>query len=73
MGEQCVFILVCLSLQEVREMINLPNTGADMLPADFEGIAEALKGKCIQIKEFIYMENNPHVNPNPSSVRPRGD
>lgn len=32
------------SLQEVREMINLPETTADMLPDDFEGIAEALKG-----------------------------
>ncbi len=31
-------------------MVNLPNTRADMLPADFEGIAEALKGKNIQIK-----------------------
>lgn len=25
-------------------MINLPETKADMLPGDFEGIAEALKG-----------------------------
>ncbi len=58
-------VYLSLSLQEVREMINLPNTGADMLPADFEGIAEALKGKCIKIIWFIYMENIPDVNPNP--------
>ncbi|RXN08911.1 NADPH:adrenodoxin mitochondrial [Labeo rohita] len=30
-------------LKELREMVNLPNTRADMLPTDFEGIAEALK------------------------------
>lgn len=35
-------------LQEVREMINLPETNADMLPGDFEGIAEALKGTDIK-------------------------
>ncbi|KAK7135087.1 hypothetical protein R3I93_018252 [Phoxinus phoxinus] len=34
---------IACTIKEVREMVNLPNTGADMLPSDFEGIAEALK------------------------------
>lgn len=38
-------VYFCSSYQELREMVNLPNTRADMLPTDFEGIAEALKGK----------------------------
>jgi len=32
-------------LQEVREMVNLPDTRPEMVGADFEGIAEALKSK----------------------------
>ncbi|KAG9267239.1 NADPH:adrenodoxin oxidoreductase, mitochondrial [Astyanax mexicanus] len=31
------------TIKEVREMINLPDTTADMLPADFKGISETLK------------------------------
>lgn len=46
-------------------MVNLPNSRADMLPADFEGIAEALKGKNNKIKAYNLHKNNPHVNPNP--------
>ncbi|XP_026988585.1 NADPH:adrenodoxin oxidoreductase, mitochondrial isoform X1 [Tachysurus fulvidraco] len=34
---------IACTIKEVREMMNLPETRADMLPADFEGIAEALK------------------------------
>ncbi|KAB5555777.1 hypothetical protein PHYPO_G00038020 [Pangasianodon hypophthalmus] len=34
---------IACTIKEVREMINLPETKADMLPGDFEGIAEALK------------------------------
>uniref|UniRef100_A0A8C1AMV0 NADPH:adrenodoxin oxidoreductase, mitochondrial n=1 Tax=Cyprinus carpio carpio TaxID=630221 RepID=A0A8C1AMV0_CYPCA len=34
---------IACTIKELREMVNLPNTRADMLPADFEGIAEALK------------------------------
>uniref|UniRef100_A0A8B9JFA3 NADPH:adrenodoxin oxidoreductase, mitochondrial n=1 Tax=Astyanax mexicanus TaxID=7994 RepID=A0A8B9JFA3_ASTMX len=33
------------TIKEVREMINLPDTTADMLPADFKGISETLKGR----------------------------
>ncbi|KAF7705560.1 NADPH:adrenodoxin oxidoreductase, mitochondrial [Silurus meridionalis] len=35
---------IACTIKEVREMINLPETKADMLPSDFEGIAEVLKG-----------------------------
>ncbi|KAI4892466.1 hypothetical protein NFI96_012576 [Prochilodus magdalenae] len=34
---------IACTIKEVREMINLPDTRADMLPADFEGISETLK------------------------------
>ncbi|KAK3529150.1 hypothetical protein QTP70_018104 [Hemibagrus guttatus] len=34
---------IACTIKEVREMMNLPETNADMLPGDFEGIAEALK------------------------------
>uniref|UniRef100_A0AAR2L2X1 NADPH:adrenodoxin oxidoreductase, mitochondrial n=1 Tax=Pygocentrus nattereri TaxID=42514 RepID=A0AAR2L2X1_PYGNA len=34
---------IACTIKEVREMINLPDTAADMLPADFESISEALK------------------------------
>ncbi|KAM9463294.1 NADPH:adrenodoxin oxidoreductase, mitochondrial isoform 1-T2 [Clarias gariepinus] len=34
---------IACTIKEVREMMNLPETKADMLPGDFEGIAEALK------------------------------
>ncbi|KAF5909074.1 NADPH:adrenodoxin oxidoreductase, mitochondrial, partial [Clarias magur] len=34
---------IACTIKEVREMINLPETKADMFPGDFEGIAEALK------------------------------
>uniref|UniRef100_A0A8C1VV01 NADPH:adrenodoxin oxidoreductase, mitochondrial n=1 Tax=Cyprinus carpio TaxID=7962 RepID=A0A8C1VV01_CYPCA len=34
---------IACTIKELREMVNLPNSRADMLPADFEGIAEALK------------------------------
>ncbi|KAI2658250.1 NADPH:adrenodoxin oxidoreductase, mitochondrial [Labeo rohita] len=34
---------IACTIKELREMVNLPNTRADMLPTDFEGIAEALK------------------------------
>ncbi|XP_017338880.1 NADPH:adrenodoxin oxidoreductase, mitochondrial isoform X6 [Ictalurus punctatus] len=34
---------IACTIKEVREMINLPETKADMLPGEFEGIAEALK------------------------------
>lgn len=43
-----IFHLSFFSVQEVREMMNLPETKANMLPADFEGIAEALKGMAIK-------------------------
>uniref|UniRef100_A0A672R9Z1 Ferredoxin reductase n=1 Tax=Sinocyclocheilus grahami TaxID=75366 RepID=A0A672R9Z1_SINGR len=33
---------IACTIKELREMANLPNTRADMLPADFEGIAEDL-------------------------------
>lgn len=33
------------SPQELREMVKLPDTRPEMLAADFEGVAEALKGK----------------------------
>uniref|UniRef100_A0A672R960 Ferredoxin reductase n=1 Tax=Sinocyclocheilus grahami TaxID=75366 RepID=A0A672R960_SINGR len=38
---------IACTIKELREMANLPNTRADMLPADFEGIAE---GKNIKSK-----------------------
>ncbi|XP_062416067.1 NADPH:adrenodoxin oxidoreductase, mitochondrial [Pungitius pungitius] len=34
---------VACTIKEVREMVNLPNTGPEMMAADFEGVAEALK------------------------------
>ncbi|XP_056324938.1 NADPH:adrenodoxin oxidoreductase, mitochondrial isoform X2 [Danio aesculapii] len=34
---------IACTIKELREMVNLLNTRADMMPADFEGIAEALK------------------------------
>ncbi|XP_067225333.1 NADPH:adrenodoxin oxidoreductase, mitochondrial isoform X2 [Chanodichthys erythropterus] len=34
---------IACTIKELREMVNLPNTRADMLTSDFEGIAEALK------------------------------
>ncbi|XP_036427990.1 NADPH:adrenodoxin oxidoreductase, mitochondrial [Colossoma macropomum] len=34
---------IACTIKEVREMINLPDTTADMLTADFEGVPEALK------------------------------
>ncbi|XP_072523796.1 NADPH:adrenodoxin oxidoreductase, mitochondrial [Salminus brasiliensis] len=34
---------IACTIKEVREMINLPDTNADMLPADFEGVSETLK------------------------------
>lgn len=37
-------------------MVNLPNTRADMLPNDFEGIAEVLKGKRITIEGFVHLK-----------------
>lgn len=46
-------------------MVNLPKVRADMLPADFKGIAEVLKGKNIQIKALHLHQTKPHVNPNP--------
>uniref|UniRef100_A0A673IE63 NADPH:adrenodoxin oxidoreductase, mitochondrial n=1 Tax=Sinocyclocheilus rhinocerous TaxID=307959 RepID=A0A673IE63_9TELE len=46
---------IACTIKELREMVNLPNTRADMLPADFEGIAEALKGKNIKSKRFIHL------------------
>uniref|UniRef100_A0AAY5EXE7 NADPH:adrenodoxin oxidoreductase, mitochondrial n=1 Tax=Electrophorus electricus TaxID=8005 RepID=A0AAY5EXE7_ELEEL len=33
------------TIKEVREMINLPGTKADLLPVDYDGIAEALNGR----------------------------
>uniref|UniRef100_A0A673INE2 NADPH:adrenodoxin oxidoreductase, mitochondrial n=1 Tax=Sinocyclocheilus rhinocerous TaxID=307959 RepID=A0A673INE2_9TELE len=45
---------IACTIKELREMVNLPNTRADMLPADFEGIAEALKGK--NIKKLMMMK-----------------
>ncbi|XP_076856100.1 NADPH:adrenodoxin oxidoreductase, mitochondrial isoform X2 [Brachyhypopomus gauderio] len=33
---------IACTIKEVREMINLPATKADVLPADFEGLAKAL-------------------------------
>lgn len=52
-------------------MVNLPNTRADMLPTDFEGVAEALKGKNMskhvnKTNQRVYSpENNPYLNPVP--------
>uniref|UniRef100_A0A671LB21 Ferredoxin reductase n=1 Tax=Sinocyclocheilus anshuiensis TaxID=1608454 RepID=A0A671LB21_9TELE len=46
---------IACTIKQLREMVNLPNTRADMLPADFEGIAEALKGKNIKSKRFIHL------------------
>ncbi|KAL1264797.1 hypothetical protein QQF64_005152 [Cirrhinus molitorella] len=34
---------IACTIKELREMVNLPNTRADMLSDDFKGIAEALK------------------------------
>ncbi|XP_051530865.1 NADPH:adrenodoxin oxidoreductase, mitochondrial isoform X1 [Myxocyprinus asiaticus] len=34
---------IACTIKELREMVNLPNTRVDMLPSDFEGIAETLK------------------------------
>lgn len=37
--------LLCFpGAQELREMVNLPDTRPEMVPADFEGVTEALKG-----------------------------
>uniref|UniRef100_A0A8B9JFU0 NADPH:adrenodoxin oxidoreductase, mitochondrial n=1 Tax=Astyanax mexicanus TaxID=7994 RepID=A0A8B9JFU0_ASTMX len=38
------------TIKEVREMINLPDTTADMLPADFKGISETLKGRNVAVQ-----------------------
>uniref|UniRef100_G3NNK9 NADPH:adrenodoxin oxidoreductase, mitochondrial n=1 Tax=Gasterosteus aculeatus aculeatus TaxID=481459 RepID=G3NNK9_GASAC len=36
-------VQVACTIKEVREMVNLPNTRPEMVAADFEGVAEALK------------------------------
>lgn len=37
---------MCFSnMQELREMAKLPGTRPQMLASDFDGVAEALKGK----------------------------
>lgn len=43
--------------QELREMVKLPDTRPEMLAADFEGVAEALKGKntlfCVTVSSSV--------------------
>ncbi|XP_054455134.1 NADPH:adrenodoxin oxidoreductase, mitochondrial [Anoplopoma fimbria] len=34
---------IACTIKEIREMVNLPNTRPEMMAADFEGVAEALK------------------------------
>lgn len=34
---------VACTIKELREMVNLPDTRPDLLPADFEGVSEALR------------------------------
>ncbi|XP_031700111.1 NADPH:adrenodoxin oxidoreductase, mitochondrial-like isoform X2 [Anarrhichthys ocellatus] len=36
---------VACTIKELREMVNLPNTRPELMAADFEGVAEALKGR----------------------------
>lgn len=55
LGIENVTDYFCSPLQELREMVSLPNTRADILPADFEGIAKALKGKNIKNKRFLHL------------------
>lgn len=48
------------NIQELREMAKLPGTRPEMLAADFDGVAEALKGQqssligcyCFRLKNF---------------------
>lgn len=42
------------SPQELREMVKLPDTRPEMLTADFEGVAEALKGETIISSPLIF-------------------
>lgn len=37
------------NMQELREMAKLPGTRPEMLAADFDGVAEAVKGKLKRI------------------------
>lgn len=48
------------NIQELREMTKLPGTRPQMLASDFDGVAEALKGKRLRlIGYYSFLLKNP--------------